>query len=359
MAGSKRGAKQAAAAGLALLSVAASCRLSYAETFAGREIEGASPGERAAIAAVCDSGHGSAAQALCRTNQAIGLLRLGRKPDLTVASPSQKEAILDACPPQPLVGDQFACERKHLAAAGLPVRDEPGSGPLHVEAVSDPVGASLQAEMPKAAPTFFSLEKWRRERPPMPAPYLGPALSPAALYDLVAPSVYIVLASDHPIELAERVPHAQGSAVAVTSMVLVTNCHVLEGRPQISISQHGKTSRARLIYADPGGDRCFLKSDAPVRPVPGVQRADRLKLGQAVFSLGAPGGVEETLGSGVITGFRSFEGVRFMQNTASIAHGSSGGGLFDDHGNLVGITSKIFVEAPNSFLSIAADDFWP
>src|SRR5579859_2682942 len=218
MAGSKRRAdsRPALVAGLIILCAAVAWRLPHAETVAGGNIEGASRGERSAIAAICDSGRSPAAQALCRTNQAIGLLRLGRKPDLSVGSPAQQEAILGACPPKPLAAEQFACERTRLAAEGLTVRDEPGCGPLNVDAASNPMGPSLRAEAPGARPVFFSLEKWRKERPQMPAPHAGPSLAPAALHDLVAPSIYIVIASDHPIELAERVPHAQGSAVAIT-----------------------------------------------------------------------------------------------------------------------------------------------
>jgi S1-C subfamily serine protease len=351
MAGSTKPDRNRIAVALALPIIIAATQPAAAGNAPG--MDGASPGERAAIAAVCETPR-AAARTLCTTNQLEGL-RLARKPDLSLATTAQRESIRETCPPTPLVAQQFACERAELRRAGLPVRDEPGAGPIG----TGTLGAPALDGAPTAAPVFFSLEKWREQRPAMPAPHSGPALSPAALYELVAPSVYVVLASDHAIELAERVPHAQGSAVAITRSILLTNCHVLEGRPQIAISQHGKTVRAHVVYADPGGDRCFLRSDIPVHPVPGIERVDRLKLGDAVFSLGAPGGIEQTFEIGVISGFRTFEGVHFVQNTAPIARGSSGGGLFDDRGNLIGITSKMLQGSPNSFLSIAADDFWP
>ncbi len=295
---------------------------------------------------------------MCVANQLTGIWRLGRKPDLSVATPRQRDAIREICPPRPLVGDQFACERSELAANGLPVRDEPGGGQLRGADLAMPSAGGAQAGGKTGFP-FFSLAKWRAERPPMPPPRRGPELRPPALYDLIAPSVYVVLASDHAIELAERVPRAQGGAVAVTGSVLVTNCHVIDGRPQIMLSQHGRASRAHLLYADPGGDRCFLRSDMPVNPVVGVRRYDDLRIGEPVYSLGAPLGLESHFGAGTISGFPRLEGVRIIQNSAPTAHGSSGGGLFDARGNFIGVTTAISTIHQDKNYSIAAEDFWP
>jgi len=325
-------------------------------------LAGTSPGERAAIVAVCKMGRG-AIESLCYANQLAMLARLGRKPDMSPASASQRAAIIAACSNKRNPGERFGCERAQLAAAGLPVRDEAGAGPLHIEfATSAPPTASqrlLTNEQPVSMP-FFSLEKWRNERPAMPPARAGAAMRPSELYARVAPSVYIVLASDHAIELAERTAQAQGSAVAVTDRILLTNCHVVTGRPQISLAQQGQTGRATLVYADPGGDRCFLRSDTmPVHPIQGVRRFDDLAVGEPVFSLGAPVGLELSFGEGMVSGLREFEGVRVVQNSAPSWHGSSGGGLFDARGNLVGITTAASSTVPNLNFSIAAEDFWP
>lgn len=193
----------------------------------------------------------------------------------------------------------------------------------------------------------------------MPPAFRGPPIAESELREKLESSVYVVLASDHAIELAERVPHAQGGAVAITPSILLTNCHVIDGRPEIMLSQKGLTMRARLVYADPGGDRCFLRADARVHPVAGVRPARELKLGEPVYSVGAPEGREGALGRGAVTAFRSLDGVRFIQNTAPTAHGSSGGGLFDQAGNLIGITTAIATASPTTSFSIAADEFWP
>ena len=326
-------------------------------------LNGTSPGERAAIEALCGSEHSAMARDMCESNQVLGLARKARKPDLSVATPEQRGQIERACA-KPIPSDRFACERAQLAAAGLPVRNEPGGGPLRAEIVATgqvmAPGPLPQPVAPASGFPTFGLSDWRRMRPPMPAEHEGPALTPAALYDRLAPSVYIVIASDQPVELAERAGHAQGSAVAITEHVLLTNCHVVAGRPNVRITQHGLSARAAILYADPAGDRCFLKSDEMVlHPVHGVRRFDSLKVGESVFSLGTPSGLELSFGEGLVAGLRLNEGVRMIQNSAPSWHGSSGGGLFDARGNLVGITTAGSTTVANMNFSIAAEDFWP
>jgi hypothetical protein len=326
------------------------------------ELAGASPGERSAIQSLCGSNRSALMRNMCYSNQMAGMLRLGRKPDLSGLTTTQRETIADACSSKTIPAERFACERAQLTSAGLPVRNEPGGGTLHMEpAVS---GSPLSPSIPKgpqvAGLPFFSLEKWRAERPPMPAAHSGPALSPEALYNLISPSIYVVVASEHAMQIVQYAAYSQGSAVAITDRILLTNCHVVAGQPQISISKTGQTGRASLVYADPGGDRCFLRSEEmPVIPVKGVRRFDDLHVGESVFSIGTPVGLELSYGQGIVSGLRDFEGVRMVQNSAPTWHGSSGGGLFDAQGNLVGITTMISATIPNLNFSIAAEDFWP
>jgi len=322
------------------------------------ELSGCSPGERAAIEGLCNSERGAMAQGMCRSNQITGLLRTARKPDLSVANPAQRDEIAQACASKPLIGDRFVCERNQLLSAGLPVRDEPGGGPLRTMPAAN-LSAQVAAPRPSAEFSYYSLEKWRLQRPAMPRAHGGPTLTPERLYKLIAPSIYVVVANTETIDVATNLPRSQGSAVAISDSILLTNCHVLAGRPQIKIVQDGNFGRARLIYADPGGDRCFLRADMPVHPVPGVSPFDDLKVGERVYSIGAKAGLERSFDEGMISGLRDLEGVRFVQNSAPTWFGSSGGGLFDAKGNLVGITTAINAKIPNESFAIAAEDFWP
>jgi S1-C subfamily serine protease len=96
--------------------------------------------------------------------------------------------------------------------------------------------------------------------------------------------------------------------------------------------------------------------------VAGVRTYDSLEVGEPVYTLGAPVGLELTLSNGIISGRREEQGRHFVQTTAPISPGSSGGGLFDARGNLVGVTTLVLVgrEHLNQALNfaIAADAFW-
>ena len=326
------------------------------------DISAGSPSERSAVQAYCADEHTALTRNLCTTNQMATIQRLGRKPDLSVASSQQRAEIGQACSGKRVPGERFACERTQLANAGLPVRNEPGGYSLSLDLAANPTGTQnlFRPQPPTTNLPFFSLQKWRQERPAMPPARGTETLSPATLYQKVAPSIYVVMASEHAIEMAARTEHSQGSAVAITDHILLTNCHVVAGRPQISISQDGQSARAKLVYGDPGGDRCFLQVDGMVlNPVQGVRRAGDIRIGESVFSVGTPAGLERSFGEGLVSGLRSWEGVRVIQNSAPSWFGSSGGGLFDSRGNLVGITTAISSVIPNTSFSIAAEEFWP
>jgi hypothetical protein len=182
------------------------------------------------------------------------------------------------------------------------------------------------------------------------------ALGGTQLFEKLAPSVWRVES-----KLESGV--SQGSAVAVSKTRLVTNCHVVEGALRIVVQQ-GKTELvAKLHDSDPAKDRCVLEvADAQLSPVAGVRPYVDLKVGEPLYTLGAPSGLDLTLANGILSALREDEGVRYVQTTAPISPGSSGGGLFDARGNLVGITTLVFVgkEHLNQSLNfaIAAEMYW-
>jgi len=81
-----------------------------------------------------------------------------------------------------------------------------------------------------------------------------------------------------------------------------------------------------------------------------------LATGERVYAIGAPQGFELTFSEGVISALRDTEGVRMIQTSAPISPGSSGGGLFDATGNLVGVTSFQATEGQN--LNFALPSEW-
>jgi S1-C subfamily serine protease len=184
-------------------------------------------------------------------------------------------------------------------------------------------------------------------------------LSAAEIYKKVERSVFVVIAAQSVADLKLR-NILQGSAVAVSDHLLLTNCHVVKDRPIIHIVQDQTIAEARVVAGDFTADRCILQSEgAPVTPIAGVRPFTDLAIGERVFAIGSPRALERTLSDGIISGLRH-DKTRgdLVQTSAAISPGSSGGGLFDDRGNLVGITSFHVNGAQNLDFAIAAAGYW-
>lgn len=161
------------------------------------------------------------------------------------------------------------------------------------------------------------------------------ALEPDALFAKLTGSVWAVRTFD-----AQERPLRAGSAVVIAPGRLVTNCHVLAKASNFVVKRDNVTYGATLEYPDPGRDLCQIKvanfTATPVTLAP----AGGARVGQRVYAIGNPRGLENTLSEGLLSGLRGGDGeARLLQTTAAIAPGSSGGGLFDSDGRLLGITT--------------------
>jgi hypothetical protein len=185
------------------------------------------------------------------------------------------------------------------------------------------------------------------------------ALSPAAIFKKVERSVFVVFATPSLADARAR-NVMFGSAVAVAAHFLLTNCHVVIDRPVIRIMRGDDAMVASLVAGNLRADRCILKSDgAPLVPVAGVRAFKDLAVGERVFAVGTPVGFDRTLTQGLISGLRNYDGRNLVQTDAPLSPGNSGGGLFDESGNLIGITtlaSRAGVQNLN--FAVAASDYW-
>ena len=165
-----------------------------------------------------------------------------------------------------------------------------------------------------------------------------------AIFRQAAPSVVLVYALD---SAGEEI--AQGSGVVVGENYVATNCHVLEGAWSVKVGQTEtdetfsmSASRART---DEERDLCLLFVADLAKP-PAAQPAQMagargLEIGAEVFAIGAPNGWELSFTRGIVSQLRDIDGesAPLIQTDAAITSGSSGGGLFDKNGHLVGITT--------------------
>jgi tetratricopeptide (TPR) repeat protein len=149
---------------------------------------------------------------------------------------------------------------------------------------------------------------------------------------------------------------ALGSGVAVGPEMVVTNKHIVEKGTLFKLRQGETTWLATVAHCDPEHDLCELKGEGLKAAHLAVRPSSSLAVGERVFAIGAPEGLELTLSEGLISGLRDFEDARIIQTTAPISHGSSGGGLFDEQGQLIGITTFFVKEGQN--LNFALPGEW-
>lgn len=137
---------------------------------------------------------------------------------------------------------------------------------------------------------------------------------------------------------------------------LITNFHVIEGESRITIEVYhqddGQLDRksyrdVRIMALNKYADLALLKIEdkgAPkFKPVP-LGDADNLNVGDKVFAIGSPLGLERTVTEGIVsTKTRQMQGLLYLQTTAQINPGNSGGPLFNLHGEVIGVTNMKIV----------------
>ncbi len=153
--------------------------------------------------------------------------------------------------------------------------------------------------------------------------------------------------------LIEIPSEGEGSGVVLDRQGhILTNFHVVDGARQIQVTLFdGNTYDARLIGQDPATDVAVLKIDAPPASLFPVVfgNSTQLRVGQRVFAIGNPFGLERTLTTGIIASLnRSLPGRRsgrslksIIQIDAAINPGNSGGPLLDSHARMIGMNTAI------------------
>lgn len=138
-----------------------------------------------------------------------------------------------------------------------------------------------------------------------------------------------------------------GSGVIISNETVATNCHVIKDASQIKVTAGNNKLIAEIQYSDADRDVCSLKV-AGLFGLPVVVGSTKtLKIGSKVFAVGAPKGLNLTISDGIVSSLREVEGGQYIQTTAAISPGSSGGGLFDENGALVGLTAFYITEGQN------------
>ncbi len=181
-----------------------------------------------------------------------------------------------------------------------------------------------------------------------------------SLYARISPTVVSISAiSVNPYATDHRIERVSGSGVIIDpSGLVLSNSHVVFGRQVITVTlDDGSVLTAKLVGADPIFDVALLKVSAPAGtslPVAKLGNSDELPVGEEVYAIGNPLGLDQTLTRGIVSAInRSLPGAAWslteplIQTDAAINPGNSGGPLVDPCGNVVGITTAMLPDAQN------------
>lgn len=175
------------------------------------------------------------------------------------------------------------------------------------------------------------------------------------LYQIASPSVVHVFARASQgfslFEPEETVVQSGSGIVWDAAGHVVTNNHVIAGTNEIGARfKTGELVTARVVGAAPNYDIAVLQLErtrSPLRPILVGSSAD-LQVGQAVYAIGNPYGLGQTLTSGIISALNRrlptstpYEVQGVIQTDAAVNPGNSGGPLLDDAARLIGINSAI------------------
>jgi hypothetical protein len=179
-------------------------------------------------------------------------------------------------------------------------------------------------------------------------PKPGIALEPHEIFKRTDPSVVVIEVFDKGNKSL-----GLGSGVLIAPRDVVTNCHVVGEAARLSIKQGDVLRSARLRYQDSARDLCQIVLDDAFpsgKPVSAMVASEKIEVGQPVFAIGSPMGLEHTISRGIVSGLRGQKNAaKLIQTDAAISKGSSGGGLFDVEGRLVGIVTFGIAEGNLNF----------
>ncbi len=159
-------------------------------------------------------------------------------------------------------------------------------------------------------------------------------------------------------------PIAQGTGFLVREDGrIVTNYHVIRNASSaiVKLPDGAFYDVEGMLAFDRSRDLAVIKARGQNFRTVVLGNSDRLQVGEAVVAIGNPLSLESTVSSGIVSGIRDIEdeGGKYLQITAPISPGSSGGPLFNMAGEVVGITTLYLKGGENLNFAIPINDAKP
>ena len=186
---------------------------------------------------------------------------------------------------------------------------------------------------------------------PAQSPTADQASSGNGAWWLLAQTPAEITARSTPAIVTVRTSDGMGTGFVVRKDGwIATNFHVVRGAAEVTVvfADHREFKVVEVMNANRLHDLVILRIDAKNLPVLKLGDSDRVRPGDSVLAIGHPLGLEDTVSNGLISAVRDVHaGLQVLQISAPIAPGSSGGPLFNDRGEVIGVATAVSTSGQN------------
>ena len=207
-------------------------------------------------------------------------------------------------------------------------------------------GTLQQSQQAEQAPVVLESTKMESNTPAIPAA-VSEAMTVSQIVDAVSESVVEINTNVETTNffMQQVTAQAAGSGVIIQENgYIVTNCHVVEGASDITVRlKNGESYPAKLIGSDSQTDLAVIKIEAEGLKVSPMGNSSALQVGEEAIAIGNPlGELGGTVTNGIVSALDreitvGNETMTLLQTNAAISPGNSGGGLYNNKGELIGI----------------------
>lgn len=182
------------------------------------------------------------------------------------------------------------------------------------------------------------------------------AKTPKDIFQEISPAVVCITTQSG---IGEK--HLGSGFIVDREGVIVTNYHVILSAQEVNVKlKDGKTYPATsVIYHNLFSDVCILKIDAQNLPVISLGNPNTLQIGETIYCIGNPLGYEYSFSDGLLSGIRDVQNLKWLQFTAPISPGNSGGPLLNSKGQAIGIVSGVGEGGQNLNFALSINEVKP
>jgi len=182
----------------------------------------------------------------------------------------------------------------------------------------------------------------------------APSAEPARLPKSSAPALRTpaeIAARSTPAVVSVRTEQALGTGFVVSNDGLIaSNLHVVAGSSKIvvTLADHREFRVVEIWNGDRERDLVIMRIEAQKLPTLSLGDSESVHPGDTVVAIGHPLGLEDTVSNGLVSAIRKVDqDLTVLQISAPIAPGSSGGPIFNDRGEVIGVATAILLGGQN------------